>query len=81
MVLPIVEKPPFFVSWNPRWLIVDFAFCVLVLWRKMRPPLWWDASWIFHDTYRGCSADIINTIEDLSPSEAEVSFTFRPRLQ
>src|SRR5256885_9044014 len=23
-VLPIVEKPPFFVSWNPRWLIVDF---------------------------------------------------------
>ena len=30
-VLPIVEKPPFFVSWNPRCLIVDFcvpAFCV-----------------------------------------------------
>jgi len=24
-LLPIVEKPPFFVSWNLRWLIVDFC--------------------------------------------------------
>ena len=31
-VLSIVEKPLFFVSWNPRWLIVDFCVPGVVRW-------------------------------------------------
>jgi len=33
-VLPIVEKPPFSVSWNPRWLIVDFCVPGVLHWCK-----------------------------------------------